>query len=218
MGTREVARDRGTQRARRILDEIGGEIRAARRERSLSQTAVAVAARTSRSQVSRIERVEAPRASVMELARLLSVVGLELSARAYPAGPPIRDAAHRALLDRLREHSSPSIVWRFEVPVGGYADMRAWDARLEIGRTCLAVEAETRPRDVQALQRRMALKLRDSRGVTGMILLLADTRHNRALVQENGEAIKAQLPIDSDTMLAALASGRDPGGSGVVLL
>jgi transcriptional regulator with XRE-family HTH domain len=218
MGTREVARDRGALKARRILDEIGREIRDARLERSLSQTAVAVAARTSRSQVSRIERAEAPRVSVIELARLLSVVGLELSARAYPAGPPIRDTAHRALLERLRRSSATSVAWRFEVPVGPPGDRRAWDAVVLIGATRIAVEAETRPRDVQALQRRIALKRRDSPDVTAVVLLLADTRHNRNLLRQEGDALCADLPLAGAAVIEALAAGRDPGGSGIALL
>ena len=218
MATREVARDRGALKARRILDEIGREIRDARLERSLSQTAVAVAARTSRSQVSRIERAEALNASVVELARLLSVVGLELSARAYPGGPPIRDAAHRALLDRLRRGSAASVAWRFEVPVGPPGDRRAWDAMMSIGTAQVAVEAETRPRDVQAVQRRIALKRRDSPDVAAVVLLLADTHHNRNLLRQEGEALRADLPVPGAAILEAVAAGRDPGGSGIVLL
>jgi transcriptional regulator with XRE-family HTH domain len=187
-------------------------------DHGLSQAEVARAVGISRSQVGRIERAEVPGLSVAHIARLLSVVGLELSARAYPAGLPIRDAAHRVLLDRLRKRAAASVAWRFEVPVGLPGDRRAWDALMLIGNARVAVEAETRPRDIQALQRRLALKQRDSPEVTGAVLLLADTRYNRRLIREAGDALRAGLPTSSAAILEALAAGRDPEASGIVLL
>ena len=86
------------------------------------------------------------------------------------------------------------------------------------GAARIAVEAETRPRDMQALQRRIALKRRDSPEIGCVLLLLADTRHNRSLVREHGEALRTDLPLSGVAMMTALAEGRDPGGSGVVLL
>jgi hypothetical protein len=171
----------------------------------------------SRAQVSRVERADAPRVSVLELARLLAVVGLELSGRAYPAGPPIRDAAHRALLDRFRERVSPAVAWQFEVPLGLLGDQRSWDAVMLVGAARVSVEAETRPRDVQAMQRRLAAKRRDDPSISGVVLLLADTRHNRLLLKEHGDALRADLSEPGAELLRALADGRKPGGSGVVL-
>jgi hypothetical protein len=78
------------------------------------------------------------------------------------------------------------------------------------------VDAETRIRDVQALERRTALKRRDT-GTDRVILLIADTRSNRAILASlRGSLIHDALP--GTTILAALKSGRDPGGSGIVLL
>ena len=50
-----------------------------------------------------------------------------------------------------------------------------------------------------------------------MVLLLADTRHNRYLMKEHAEAMRADLALASKSMLLALAEGRDPEGSGIVL-
>jgi transcriptional regulator with XRE-family HTH domain len=218
MGTREVAREKGAQKARRILNEIGREIRDARLERSLSQTAVAVAARTSRSQVSRIELAQAPRVSVVQLSRLLAVVGMELSARAYPTGTPIRDAAHLALIARFRALVPRTVGWRFEVPLEIPGDLRAWDAVMAIGQARVAVEAETRPHDLQALQRRIALKRRDSPDIGSVVLLLANTRHNRILLRQEGDVLRAEMPLPGAALLDALAVGHAPGGSGIVLI
>lgn len=172
----------------------------------------------SASQVSRIERGLSTRVSIRQISRLLAVVGLELSARAYPAAAPVRDAAHRALLERLRARISPRIAWRYEAPLPIVGDRRAWDAVLSIGNTRVAIEAETRPRDLQALQRRLALKRRDDNQIAAVVLLLADTRHNRRLVRDHDEALRADLPLAGAAILEALEQGRSPLGSGLVLL
>ncbi len=218
MSSKERAADIGLIRATSIISELGREVRRARLEHGLSQALVAKAARTSRSQVGRIEAAKAPRVSVVELSRLLAVVGLELSARAYPAGPPIRDAAHCALIERFRARVAPTVAWQFEVPLPIAGDRRAWDAVLLIGKVQIAVEAETRPRDLQALQRHVALKRRDDPGIAAVVLLLANTRHNRELVRNNCHGIRTDLPLEGAAVLAALGDGRRPAGSGFVLV
>lgn len=218
MPTRERAADKGAQRARSIISDLADELRRARLDHGLSQAVVARAAGVSRTQVSRIERARAPAVSVAELARLLAVLGLELSARAYPAGSPIRDAAHRALIDRFRALVSPEVAWRFEVPLPQVGDDRAWDAVLLVEGARIAIEAETRPRDAQALQRRLALKRRDDPGIDSALLVLAATRYNRRLLRDHGEALRADLPLDGAPVLRALTEGRDPHGSGIVMV
>jgi transcriptional regulator with XRE-family HTH domain len=218
MTAKERAVDIGSRRGKSIVLEMGRELRMARLDHGLSQAAVATAARTSRSQVGRVERGEASRVSVAEIARLLAVVGLELSARAYPAGPPIRDAAHLALLGRFRATVAPSVAWRTEVPVGNAGDSRAWDAVMLVDTIQIALEVETRPRDVQALQRRVALKRRDDPEIAGVVLLLARTRHNRALLKAYGESLRAEFPLPSSVVMESLGAGRSPGGSGIVMM
>jgi transcriptional regulator with XRE-family HTH domain len=218
MSIRERAADKGARRAKSIVTDLGEELRRARLDHGLSQADVARAVKISRAQVSRIERAAAPKVSILQIARLLAVLGLELGARAYPAGLPIRDAAHRALIERLRARASPALAWRFEVPLGRVGDQRAWDLVLRIGAAQFAVEAETRPHDIQALQRRVSLKLRDDPGVSGVLLLLADTRHNRILLREHGPALRTDFPVPASEILRALAEGRVPGGSGILVL
>jgi hypothetical protein len=79
----------------------------------------------------------------------------------------------------------------------------------------MPAEAETRPRDMQALDRRIALKLRDS-GFEHAILLLLDSGMNRRLVRTG--AIPARFVVDGRSALARLGEGRAPGGSAVILL
>ena len=79
------------------------------------------------------------------------------------------------------------------------------------------VEAETRPTDLQALQRRVALKLRDS-GFTEVILLLLDSRHNRSLVREYRGLLSEAFPVPGQRALELLGAGVNPGGSSIILL
>ena len=216
MGSTQRPIDAATRRARNSLIEIGDQIRIARVEHGLSQFEVGRAVGISSSQVSRIERGEAPSAPVRTLARLLAAVGLDLSLRAYPGGEPIRDAAHIELLRRFRSTCLPGWRWQSEVPVGPAGDRRAWDGVASRPGVTVAVEAETRARDVQALDRRVGLKLRDS-GMSRAVLVLSDTRSNRRVVRDYRDALRASFPVDSAAALEALRQGRDPGGNAVVL-
>jgi hypothetical protein len=78
------------------------------------------------------------------------------------------------------------------------------------------VEAETRLDDLQALERRVRIKQRDM-GVRRVILLVADTRHNRAVLAAHPSLVE-DFPISTRACLAALRDGRDPGGDAIVLL
>jgi transcriptional regulator with XRE-family HTH domain len=198
---------------------MGDEIHEARLALGLSQARVALAAGVPQTRLSRIERHMQPSASLRDLACILTVLGLELSARAYPGGTPIRDAAQRALLDRLRARSASTLRWRFEVPIPIPGDQRAWDATIEeSGGTRVAVEAETRLRDLQALQRRVALKFRDDPSVTAVVLLVSETRANRRVIRDQPTALAADFPEGARSILGALAEGQLPKGSGLVLM
>lgn len=207
--------DRANREAERALATIAAELRAARIASGLSQTAVAAAAGVSAGELSRIERRAASWLSIRSVSRIAAVVGLETSVRLYPGGSPIRDAAHVALLERLRSRLSPDLRWRSEVPLPAAGDLRAWDA-VVLGRGWrVTVEAETRLRDVQALNRRIQLKRRDA-SVDHVILLVAETRSNRDALRAAGSSLAEDFPLPAARVLGALAAGRDPGGSGIV--
>ena len=99
----------------------------------------------------------------------------------------------------------------------GPGDPRAWDGLVEAPSWSEPVEAETRPTDLQALQRRLALKLRDS-GFTEVILLMLDSRHNRSLVREYRAVLSDAFPVPGQRALELLGAGVDPGGSSIILL
>jgi transcriptional regulator with XRE-family HTH domain len=220
MGTRERPADRGHRRAKDAFRRLGQEHRVARVGAGLSLRDVAAASTASHQQLLRFERGELERISIAELGAWCSVVGLELGLRAFPAGDPIRDRAQLQLLDRLRARVHPSLRWRPEMPLPIEGDLRAWDAEIT-GRHPTAwrarVEAETRIADGQALERRLALKVRDD-PAGHVILLVSDTRANRRALVSIGVGLDHLVPARTREMLAALSAGQDPGRGGIVIL
>lgn len=208
---------RGTRDGWKLLRELGDEIREARVASGLSQSALGRACGVSHTHIGRLERGEVAGASVLILCRVLSILGLRMSARAFPAGAPLRDAAHAALLERLRRRLPAGTILRTEVPLDDQSDLRAWDATVEgLGRP-VRVEAETRIRDLQAVDRRIALKMADDAS-DRVILLLSDTRSNRLAVGMYRSLLRSRYPLTGRAVLEALGAGRAPAGNGVLLL
>jgi len=202
------------------MRRLGADHRIARVGAGLSLREAAAASGSSRSQIWRFERGEIDRVSISDLGAWFSVVGLDLVAKAFPAGDPIRDRAQLALLERLRSRLHPTLRLRTEVPLPIEGDLRAWDAEItgaKPNRWRARVEAETKIADGQALERRLALKLRDDPG-GHLILLVSDTRSNRAALRSMGVGLRELLPLETRAILTALAAGRDPGMSGAVIL
>ncbi len=166
---------------------------------------------------SRLERGASPCLPVVDLARAAAAVGLELRINAYPGGHPVRDRAHLELLERLRSRLAAGAAWATEVPLPNPGDKRAWDALIRIPPVRVGIEAETRAHDTQDLQRRLKLKRRDG-AVDHVILLLADTRHNRRFVRALDAGFRSDFPLAPEIALARLEAGLDPGGSSIVLL
>ncbi len=171
----------------------------------------------SHTHVSRIERGLVRNVPYATLARLAAIVGLDLPLRAFPSGEPVRDAGQLALIHRFVRSLPSGIRFRGEVPLGLPADLRAWDGVLLGAGWSLPMEAETRIRDVQALCRRIALKQRDGNAPT-VLLLLADTRHNRRVVRVAAMEFGEAFPIRSRVALHELAEGRPPPRSAIVLI
>ena len=217
MPSRERIVDRGTRCGTEMVRELGRELRRARVEHGLSQAFVGHAVGLSSPTVSRIERGQVGAVSLVGLARLLGVVGLELSARAYPGGAPLRDQAQIRLLGRLKSALGEPLTWRAEVPVGPTGDLRAWDLVISNGRDKVAVEAETRLTDLQAVQRRIALKSRDS-NIPTVILLMSASRANRQTVRLFDEALAEFFPVRGMEALRTLRAGKLPARGAVILL
>jgi hypothetical protein len=169
-------------------------------------------------QLGRLERGELRRPDLEQLARGGRALGLDLSARFYPTGAPVRDAAQIALLARLERCLGAPLRLRREVPLPIDGDTRAWDGVIEgDGRPCFT-EGETRLGDAQAIERRLRLKQRDDPRATVVVLLVTRSDHNRRILAEHRESLRDLLPLDGAAIMRALRAGRCPPAGGVLLL
>ncbi len=192
------------------------ELDDARRTAGLSTRELARRLGVSPDTIQRALRGERGSLTIDFAARLAAVLGLQLGVGLYPDGDPVRDSAHLALLGRLHERLGPGLRWRTEVPVPIAGDHRSGDALIEGRGFDVLVEAETHLHDVQALERVIAAKQRDLRA-SRVVLLVADTRHNRSVI-EHTEELRRRFAIGTRACLTALARGRDPGGDALVVL
>jgi transcriptional regulator with XRE-family HTH domain len=222
MGNRVRTLDLGTQQGRRIVRELGDELREARLRAGLRQLDVARRLATSQSRVSGVELGKLGEVSVAHLARHAAIVGLRLHARMHPAGPPLRDQAQLALLERFRRRLDGGLELWLEVPVTPEPrDQRAWDAVVRgtgpEGPFTVGVEAITRLRDVQAQLRSAQLKRTDA-ALERLILLVAATHANRHALAEFAGLVEAAFPVNTRQALVALGHRTDPGGDALILL
>jgi transcriptional regulator with XRE-family HTH domain len=217
MGTKSRAADIGDVRARIAVARVVEDARQARIAAGLAQADVARALGMSRSQYGRIERGQSPALSLRSASRLCAVVGLDLSVRTYPAGDPIRDAGQIALLTKLRERCHPALTWQTEVPLAISGDRRAWDAVVGGSAWTVGIEAETGLSDVQALERRLALKQRDGE-MAQVLLVVLDSRRNRSVLRTAGHVLLGRFPVPAKDALARLGGGEAPGWNSIILL
>lgn len=171
----------------------------------------------SNAELSRIERALSAPVPHVTLVRCAAVVGLDLVIRTYAGPAPIRDAAQATLLADFRRILHPSLRWASEVPFPIPGDQRAWDGMVIGIDWRFGVEAETSPRDAQALARRLALKLRDGQ-VDGLVLILRDGPGTREFIVAADSVLGPLVPIPTRHALAALRDGVRPSGSALIPL
>jgi transcriptional regulator with XRE-family HTH domain len=216
VATRDDRRDAGQRRGERTVRRLADEWRELRIAAGLSQAALARSVGMSRAAYARLEQGRVSDVGVVRATTISAALGHDFAARLFPTGAPLRDAAHVRLLDRFDRVVSGAYQLQREAPMPIPGDRRAWD-RVLIGPVAIGIEAETRPSDLQAVERAMALKQRDS-GVQRSILLVAGTKRNRALIRQLLPGLRSTFPIGTAEALGALRAGRDPGGNCLVLL
>lgn len=200
-----------------MLDDAIAELRIARVERGISQERVAAAIGRSDAWVSWTEGGGNRSLAVVDLFAMLACVGREASLRVYLGADGLRDEAQQRLLGRLHDMVHGAWTWRTEVGMPIAGDLRAWDCVLERPGCAIGIDAETRLRDLQAVDRRVMLKLRDS-GVDRAAILVPSTRANREVLRAAGPVALANYPIPSRAALRALRNGVDPGGNAIIVL
>lgn len=199
-----------------LRHRIGEALANARRAAGLSLRAVAQQVGVGHHVVARAERGDARTLTIDLVARIAAVLGHELAASLYPSGDPVRDRGHLALLGRFRTRLPATLPWRVEVPVPMSGDMRSGDAIVPVSEGDILIEAETRVDDTQAVIRKAFAKARDL-GAIRTVLLLADTRRHRRMLEDHPE-LRERFPMGTRQCLTALARGTDPGGDCLVLL
>lgn len=218
MATRETRLQRGRRRGEKLVASLVGQLLDSRMTAGVSQGALSRELGCSQSEQSRFERLRrVDEVSVVRIAAVASLLGLELAASLHPIGDPIRDKGHQALVGRFRALLSLSWQVRAEVPLPLPTDQRSWDLVLRLQDELVGVEAETRIRDVQMLVRHIRQRERDG-GVDEILLVLAASRANSELVGELRTALGDGFANHPRVVLTALRAGRQLPGSGVVLI
>jgi transcriptional regulator with XRE-family HTH domain len=217
MPVQERRTDRGARVAVILHRKLGQDLRALRRQAGLSQRWLAEQVGVQHSVISRIEAGRGMVTTLDLYARLFAVLGGRLSVKVYPEADPLRDEAHLRLIERLIKLLHAAIRARREVPLGIPGDLRAWDLMLMAGARHAAVEAEMVLDDLQALERKIALKQQDGR-IEVVILLIADTKRNRRILATHREVLRERFPLDTRAALAHLRAGRIPPESAIVIL
>jgi transcriptional regulator with XRE-family HTH domain len=207
----------GQRVARQARQDIASAVLGARLDSAISQENAGHAAGMSRAQFGRIERGEIASLSIDQACRAAAAVGLRVSLRTFPDGDPARDAGQPAVLERFRRRIPSEAVWRTEVPLPIPGDRRAWDALVVLRRRRAGCECEAGLRDAQAVERRLALKLRDGQ-VDIVLLVVPDTVANRRFLLQHREQLRGLLPLDSRQVLDALRRDELPDRSGIVIV
>ncbi len=201
-----------------MAGRLVGELQAARQTLNVSQRTLARELGCAQSEVWRFENlVKADALSLVRIAEIASLLGLELAASLHPIGDPIRDRGHQALLARFRTRLSPSIRVVAEAPLPLPGDRRSWDMLLRIVDQLVGLEAETRVRDVQSLTRHVRERERDG-GVDELLLVLAESVVNRRLLPQLLDALGPRFSTSPRAVLRALGEGRPIPGSSVLLI
>lgn len=207
--------------ARRYLvwarSDVGRELRLARHNAGLTLAQAGRRIGWSKTKLSRVELGRNPRVSIEDLVLIGSVVGIRPSVRFFPTGRRVVDAGQIELLATLTARMHPRWLHRHEVPMPRVGDLRAADLVSSVDGCQLMVEAYRRFADAQAQVRAARLKQRDL-GADRLLLLIEDTRANRAAVASVLPDLKPSFTLTARRMLGALAAGIDPGGDAVVLL
>jgi transcriptional regulator with XRE-family HTH domain len=219
MATAERAYDRGTRTGQRWLRMLGQELRTARLTLGLSQREVAKSARISRTSYGNIERAELTTLSLLVAARIAALLGLDLYTAMYPGARGLRDQASANLIKRIMGAVGQPLRARTEVVLpqkGDARELRSWDVLARGHGERTAFEVDSRLYDAQAQTRRWNLKRRDD-PVDHFVLVVADTRSNRRVLDENPELF-ADLPrLRTANVLKALNAGQHPP-TGLILL
>jgi transcriptional regulator with XRE-family HTH domain len=202
---------RGTRKAAELRIRVAAEVRQAREDSGLTQRALARHAGVSNATVNGLESgAHDPTTEV--LARIATVLGMDLGVRLYPGtGPLVRDhiqaAMIEALISLLHERWRPTPEVPVRRPIRGVIDLVLEDDALRV----VACEAYSELRRLEQQIRWSKAKadaLGELRGTSvARLLLLRSTVRTRAVVSEYASVVAAAYPAPTEACVAALGQG-----------
>jgi transcriptional regulator with XRE-family HTH domain len=204
-----------------LLARSVSELRQARLTAALSHDQLARELGWSPTAVGRFESGQREDIGIVALSEIASVLGYEVSVGLHPIGDPVRDKGQLACGRRFDAVLSDR--WRVtgETLLPGAGEQRAWDKLLRLvvssPRYLVGADIESRVWDVQAIVRRTRARERDGQ-VDHILIVLADTAHNRRVADELRGALGKDYATGSRRLLRALRLGERLPGSGVVLI
>jgi hypothetical protein len=159
-----------------------------------------------------------PGVTITTLCAVAEAVGLDVVLRTYPGrGPTLRDTGQLALAEQMCAQAHAGWQPNIELAVGAHGE--AIDVALFATREIWAVEIERMAIDFQAQYRRAdrkrailaALHQRPAR----LVMIVEDSRRNRAALEAHLAFIRATLPAGSREVLTALRTARPLGRDGL---
>jgi len=160
-----------------------------------------------------------PTIGVGTLCAVTEAVGLDLVLSAYPGRQPsLRDSGQLTIVEHVQAQAHGS--WQPSVELGVGDHGRAIDLVLFGAAEILACEVERMATDFQAQFRRGDLKRRElaevHRRPIRLVMVIEDTRRNRAALGAHAAAIATRLPAGPREVLRALRSGHALGRDGIL--
>lgn len=210
---------KAARRAELQAERAGAEIRSARAEHALSRAAVSRRAGVSPDTERRVEEGD-PSVQLDTLCAVGTAVGLDIVVQTYSGRgrPSLRDSGQLRHAEWLREVAHPAWRTEFEVAAGDHGE--AADVGLFGPVEIIVTEIDRLLLDFQRQYRRNKQKCdwitsRHQRPVR-LVMLIEDTRRNRAAVAEHAAFIESVLPAGSREVLRSLRTGEPLGRDGLL--
>ena len=196
---------------------LGREVMLARTALGLTRAASARLACVSPNTVRRIEEGDA-HVALLTVCRVADALGMRVWMRAFPIRTPaLRDTGQLGIADWIRQRADDSYQVVQELSLG---NGRAIDTVLLGATEIVAIEIERLLADLQSQYRwadakRNELADRHERPVR-LVMVVEDTRRNRAVAREHRALIESMLPAGSREILRSLRTGQPLGRDGLL--
>lgn len=203
--------------AREAALVIGQEVALARTNQGLSVHAAARLAGVAPATQQRVEAGD-PAVGITTVCRVAAPLGLKVWGKAFPVvTPALRDTGQLAIAEYLRTAAGTRLSVVLE---HGLGNGRAIDAVFMGTDEIIAAEIERLLADLQAQYRRADAKRTELAELhhrpVRLVIVAADTRHNRAVVRDHAALIGSMLPAGSREIMRAIRTSQPLGRDGLL--